>query len=575
MAIGIGLAFTPAVALAQTRDAGIQARDAFGQGQKTVCTITVNSPDEKEAFRQKLPADKYRFVELVESGRPDWLDSACRKGVQCDVLVISGHFAGTNFFSEELDTKEFLPVDEMERVACSESCPGLFSKLKEVYLFGCNTLNAEAGDPSATPMGPLAAPVGRLALPLPLPSPSLAQVSDVLRDTRSRVNRATERFASEESSRERMRRIFTHVPVIYGFSAKAPIGENAAGMLNRFMRNGGTRDFGSGRVSGNLLSSFRGTSLTSTTGLRDGDREVAYHEQVCRFFDERVTPAKKLDFVHQILERSNNDVRRFLDRIEKFTTSLPPAQQTEAAFVQSLDQIARDDASRSRYLALMRAERPAVRARMIHLASTFGWVTGEGERTETVAMIRDVLAKPRLDAADAEFVCTVNTDHDLDEETGRFALTPAQAEDAGHRAALACLGDRESHAWMPRALTSPKVDDAKIGQVYYRRRPIDNATDLRAISAAVARMDESEAKLLALDTLARHYIADAQSLDELVRLYSQSESVAIQRAVAGILIRSDYRAVAKADLARTLATRRVRSPDGEDVIDALIRRLLS
>ena len=32
----------------------------------------------------------------------------------------------------------------MERVSCSDSCPGLFSQLKEVYLFGCNTLNAEA-----------------------------------------------------------------------------------------------------------------------------------------------------------------------------------------------------------------------------------------------------------------------------------------------------------------------------------------------------------------------------------------------------------------------------------------------
>ena len=33
----------------------------------------------------------------------------------------------------------------MERASCSNSCPGLFSQLKEVYLFGCNTLNAEAG----------------------------------------------------------------------------------------------------------------------------------------------------------------------------------------------------------------------------------------------------------------------------------------------------------------------------------------------------------------------------------------------------------------------------------------------
>ena len=52
----------------------------------TVCTITVNSADEKEAFRRNLPPDKYRFVELVEHGRADWLSSACRAGVQCDVL---------------------------------------------------------------------------------------------------------------------------------------------------------------------------------------------------------------------------------------------------------------------------------------------------------------------------------------------------------------------------------------------------------------------------------------------------------------------------------------------------------
>ena len=53
-------------------------------GKRTVCTITVNSPDEKEMFRQRLPEDQYQFVELVERGRPDWLASACRQGIHCD-----------------------------------------------------------------------------------------------------------------------------------------------------------------------------------------------------------------------------------------------------------------------------------------------------------------------------------------------------------------------------------------------------------------------------------------------------------------------------------------------------------
>src|SRR6266508_4366124 len=88
--------------------------------KKTVCTITVNSSDEKEIFRRSLPADQFQFVELVERGRPDWLASACSAGVRCDVLVISGHFdGGDEFYSDRPDVREYLPVDEMERASCS------------------------------------------------------------------------------------------------------------------------------------------------------------------------------------------------------------------------------------------------------------------------------------------------------------------------------------------------------------------------------------------------------------------------------------------------------------------------
>src|ERR1700720_4218428 len=72
--------------------------------KKTVCTITVNSPEEKEIFRRNLPQDDFQFVELVERGRPDWLESACRTAVRCDVLLISGHFDnGTEFYSDRVD----------------------------------------------------------------------------------------------------------------------------------------------------------------------------------------------------------------------------------------------------------------------------------------------------------------------------------------------------------------------------------------------------------------------------------------------------------------------------------------
>jgi len=122
---------------------------AAGVGMQTVCTITVNSADEKEALRRHLPADRFRFVELVEKGRPDWLASARKQNLRCDVLVISGHFdggidGGNEFFSEQVEAREFLPVAEMERASCSADDHGIFANLKEVYLFGCNTLNPES-----------------------------------------------------------------------------------------------------------------------------------------------------------------------------------------------------------------------------------------------------------------------------------------------------------------------------------------------------------------------------------------------------------------------------------------------
>src|SRR3954466_8166245 len=111
---------------------------------KTVCTITVNSPDEKEVFRRHLPPGEYRFVELVERGRRDWLASACEQKVQCDALIISGHFdGGEEFYTDRFDVNESLSVAEMESAPCSDSCPGVFANLKEVYLFGCNTLKPE------------------------------------------------------------------------------------------------------------------------------------------------------------------------------------------------------------------------------------------------------------------------------------------------------------------------------------------------------------------------------------------------------------------------------------------------
>src|SRR5437867_11501864 len=199
-------------------------------GKQTVCSITVNSADEKEAFRRSLPPDKYQFVELVERGRPDWLASACQQKVRCDMLVISGHYDGGNeFFSEHAEASEYLPVAEMERASCSASCSTLFSHLKEVYLFGCNTLNPERQNNVPAAIARDLAVSGRSAT-----------------DSERIAQTLSARYG--DSSRDRMRQIFPDVPVIYGFSSVAPLGPTAAANLSRYFHSG-IGDVGTGRAT--------------------------------------------------------------------------------------------------------------------------------------------------------------------------------------------------------------------------------------------------------------------------------------------------------------------------------------
>jgi hypothetical protein len=537
--------------------AALWAHDAEAD-KKTVCSITVNSSDEKETFRRSLPPDKFQFVELVERGRPDWLASACRQGIRCDVLVISGHYDGGNeFFPDRLEAGEFLPVDEMERVSCSDSCSGLFSQLKEVYLFGCNTLNPEANKSAS-------AEIGR----------SLIR-SGYSRADAERLGRALS-ARHGESSRDRMRLIFKDVPVIYGFSSKAPVGPTAASMLDRYFRSGAGGEVGSGRASARMLGGFSANSMVVTSGMSDADPQAAHRRDVCQFSDDRLSAAQKLGFVHRLLDRQTAEVRMFLDRIEKYAASLSETERQTPAVARVLDEIARDDAARARYLEFARdADQPAVRARMLELAARLGWLSPAEKRAELMRMIGERLARDAVSPADVDLVCALNKDHELDQELQRLQVPPAQVTRVTHAAVLACLGSTEDHARVLRALTSPKEEEVQIAQIYLHRRPLADATELRGVATGIARMNGSDAQARALDTLAAYHLSDRESLEELTRLFPLAKSVNVQRAIAGILIRSDFKTIATPELVRTLRQSRLKSPDGADLIDALIRRLQS
>jgi hypothetical protein len=523
--------------------------------KSTVCTITVNSADEKEVLRQRLPADQFDFVELVEHGRPDWLASACERKVKCDVLVISGHFdAGVQFYSDRPDVREYLPVSEMEQQACSDACPGVFANLKEVYLFGCNTL-----DPS----------------PIRLGGPELARSL-----TRAGYGPAEAQLVAEslatrhgESSRERMRRIFMNVPVIYGFSAAAPLGATAGPLLDRYLQNAGT-SIGSGQPDPALLAQFAGKSMSVASGLTASDPEAAYRKDVCQFIDKRLSAAQKLGFLHDLLGRDMAEVRLFLDRIEALLSGLSESDRKSPQFIAAMGAISADTVARDRFLRFeWDADEAAVRARMIAVAAQLGWLPAEYRRAEMRALLRDVLSNPSMGPAEVDLVCRLDADGSFDGEATKLGVPPARAAKAAASAGLACLGDDAARRRVLASVTNGSDSDGEIAQVYFEHRPITRAEELRLLAHSIVRMPGSSAQVRAIDALGRHRISDEESLKAVAEMFPKAKSVEVQRAIASLIIRSDYQRVAKPDFVKMLARTRLKSPDGKDVIDVLIRRL--
>jgi hypothetical protein len=520
--------------------------------KQTVCTITINSADEKEAFRRFLPADKYQFVELVERNRRDWLRSSCEAKVSCDVLVISGHHGeGNVFFSDSLDRNEFLPIEELERVSCSGSCPSLFAHLKEVYLFGCNTMNPQ---PQHTISGEVARSYTREGRS----SEEATRLARLLGQQRG------------ESSRDRMRLLFKDVPAIYGFSAVAPLGSVAGPLLGRYFQGAGGSEVGKGRASAGLLRQFSSHNMVAASGINAGDALLPLRQDVCKFADDRLSPAQRLASIHAILQRPTAESRLLLERMERLTDTLTTKEREQPEVKQVLEKIAADTGSRERYLAFARdADEPITRARMIDVAYDLGWLSANQRRQEVVAMLGDVLARKDVAGPDVDLACTLN-------KSGEFngtLPTSARTDSAGHSAVLACLGRADARERVLERLASPVDADVRIAQAYLRHRPLAEATELRGVTQAIARMNAPDAQARALDVLARHYLSDRETVDTLRQLFAKTRSVPVQNAIAGVLIRADRGTVASSDLLRTIRENRVKASPGDNMVDALIHRL--
>lgn len=172
---------------------------------KTICTMTLNSSNEINVFK-RFAQKNDRFIELTkfesETDKSNsWLSNACEENIQCDQVIISGHFAGSFFGNKNKE----LTLDDLKKNACSKKCDQLFRNTTEVYLFGCNTLAKTGAD------------LQNLDL----------YFNDLIQSgyRRSTAQKIKENLIENDGTYfNTMRSIFSNADIIMGFDGKAPLG---------------------------------------------------------------------------------------------------------------------------------------------------------------------------------------------------------------------------------------------------------------------------------------------------------------------------------------------------------------
>jgi hypothetical protein len=299
---------------------------------------------------------------------------------------------------------------------------------------------------------------------------------------------------------------------------------------------------------------------------------MPYRRQVCGFYDERQGPGEKLAAIHAMMKRDMGEARGFFERIENFLAFLTVDERHSATFAQALAQISADDAIRGRFLAQARGERPEMRARMVKVAATLGWLTQAQERDEQLRIASDLIARDTVGYAEVDLVCSMNSDGALDAGAARSPLANLADSQVSHAAVLACLGRHDAHERVVRALASSDERDVRIAQAYLRNRPVADTRELRAIAAGIPQSGSQAAQVRALETLARLNITDRETIDQLAQVFADAKSINVQRAIAEVFLRSDARALPKAELASLVRRHKLK---GDDLIDQLLRKLQS
>jgi hypothetical protein len=397
----LGAAFSPLLPAPRALAANPFPDQKVDPAKFNVCSITINSDDERSAFHDRLGTDKFNYIELTtlngKSSNPkNWFDRACKSGVSCDVLLISGHSAGG--FLEKNGYE--LTFDELGRHACADDCKGILHDPFEIFFFGCNTLSTTARDQRG-PEGYL-----NVLLEHHFTGRRAMEVVDLRYGSGSIIDATKSYFAGS-----------LH---LYGFHSVGPSGEHVRPYLNQYFDS--VPDYSSHlsgmefeRIAANignlnhslapnleLASALSVSHFAQCTGTLPGaDAEIAYRQTMCTLTSKTVKDTEKLKLVQDLTEAGA--FGKFQYYIHHFLRERMPALAKKPDSLASLrSNLPAEAMFRER---LRGNDSPSIRAEWADLGYRVGWLSRSELSEYQTDLVKHMITQEPWQEGTARLIC--------------------------------------------------------------------------------------------------------------------------------------------------------------------------
>ena len=366
-----------------------------------VCTMTINSADESLSFQQNLSSEHFDFIELVpdpsdilDKDDERWLSKACQmKDLKCDLLIISGHFAGMFFGT---DNNHTLSIYELEQMACRNECPNIFQNLKEVFLFGCNTM-AHKGLIHRTPEEYLNILVEDYDMPK-----SMAELV------------VAGRFSVFDFTfKGKVEHIFSDKTRIYGFTELSPLGNQAQHALDQYFK-GIRSEYGNyynylvknfyqtqeKSVNNHFNQAFSPLSLVQQSYGMDSSHPWHHSfQQICQLYSDQVSSEEKLKTVQNLFESQESLMA--MPAIKKFLEKKKDHFSEEEQIL--FNKIKRMEKVRQNFFSAYSSLSPHliyIKSVVLHFLNIIGWLKQEDFQREITRILGPSVGRPSLQSFD-------------------------------------------------------------------------------------------------------------------------------------------------------------------------------